>query len=263
MANKWKNLPRNLRIAYVWGMVVATVGAVVLLIPGREEWHSAGPMNVGHGKIDCGECHTPAPGNFVAQAFSNVLYSVGVADSAPDFVYQSAGNDQCSACHENPDNRHPAREFEAPDFADARAERQVQLCVTCHQEHLGHRVSIEPDFCRLCHAKTELCDDPIDVAHATLAADERWETCLGCHDYHGNHERNVPELMSEVLPVEEIQAYFDGADSPYGFRRLTAVATVRNRPEAAQPSDPVADGEVLELPGYVDCEPDDAPASLP
>jgi hypothetical protein len=70
-------------------------------------------------------------------------------------------------------------------------------------------------------------DDPLDIPHTTLIGNERWETCLGCHDFHGNHERNVPEIMSQMLTEEQIQRYLDGGKSPYGYRRLTVIQTMR------------------------------------
>ena len=70
-------------------------------------------------------------------------------------------------------------------------------------------------------------DDPLDIPHTTLIGNERWETCLGCHDFQGNHERNVPEIMSQMLTEEQIQRYLDGGKSPYGYRRLTVIQTMR------------------------------------
>ena len=228
-ANKWKLLTPERLAAYRWGLVAALVGGVVLLLPGRESWHSAGPRNIGHTKTECGECHAPAPGNFAGQALYNLLYAVGLSDSAPYFIYQPAGNEQCLACHENPDDRHPVAKFLEPEFAEARRAVGVQSCVNCHQEHLGIRVSITPRVCRHCHEDTVVDDDPIDVPHATLIAEQRWETCLGCHDFHGNHDREVPKMMSEALTEEQVERYFDGGESPYGHRRLTVIQTMRHR----------------------------------
>jgi hypothetical protein len=72
-----------------------------------------------------------------------------------------------------------------------------------------------------------LDDDPIDIPHTTLISDQRWGTCLGCHDFHGNHDRDVPELMSERLTEEQFQEYLDGGESPYGSRRLSVIQTMR------------------------------------
>ncbi|MCZ6871684.1 MAG: hypothetical protein O7G84_19475 [Gammaproteobacteria bacterium] len=238
-ASKWKKLTREQQAAYRWGLIVAVIGAGLLLLPGRESWHAAGPPNIGHSKIECGECHVPAPGNFAGQAFENIMHAVGLSDSETHFIYQPAGNEQCLRCHEDPDNRHPVEDFLEPEFATARQAIGVQYCVSCHQEHLGVRVSATQGFCRHCHEDTEVSDDPLDVPHSILIADERWGTCLGCHDFHGNHERKVPELMSLVLTEEQIQQYFDGGESPYGHRRLTVIQTMRRSSRSREK--PVAD----------------------
>ncbi len=215
------------QLAYRWGLVVAAIAAVVLLLPGRESWHAAGPPNIGHTRIDCNECHAPAQGNFAGQAFKNMMHAVGLSDSEAHFIYQPASNEQCLACHENPDDRHPVAKFLKPEFATARQVMGVQSCVNCHQEHLGVRVSVTPRVCQYCHKDTDVPDDPVDIPHTTLISDQRWETCLGCHDFHGNHDRLVPKLMSQALTVEQIQQYFDGGESPYGHRRLTAIQSMR------------------------------------
>lgn len=226
-ASKWKTLTAEHRAAYRLGLLVALIGAVMLLLPGREGWHEAGPSNVGHTKTDCNECHTPAAGNFVGQAFYSVMHGVGLSETAAYFIYAPAGNEQCLACHENPDDRHPVADFLEPEFEAAREAMRVQFCVSCHQEHLGVRASVDRRVCQHCHTETEVEDDPVDVPHTKLISDERWETCLGCHDFHGNHERTVPQMMSEVLSEEQIQQYLDGGESPYGHRQLTAIQAMR------------------------------------
>lgn len=234
LASNWKKLSPEQRVAYRWGLVLAILGGVGLLLPGRESWHAAGPHNIGHSKIECRECHAPAPGNFAGQAFKNVLYAVGLSDSATHFVYVPAGNEECLACHDNPDDRHPVADFLQPEFATARQAMGVQFCVSCHQQHVGGRVSVTPTVCQYCHDNPAMLDklfenqdDPVDIPHSILISDQRWETCLGCHDFHGNHDRKVPVLMSQVLSNEQIQQYFDGGESPYGHRRLTVIQTMR------------------------------------
>jgi hypothetical protein len=214
---------------YVVGLIVAVMGIVTLLLPGNESWHAAGPLNIGHGNVDCNECHTPAPGSFVGQAFNNMLDAVGLNESETYFIYEPAGNEQCLACHENPEDRHPVAKFMKPKFARARQTAGVQFCVSCHREHLGVRASVALRVCQNCHVDTVVEDDPLDIPHKTLIDDERWETCLGCHDFHGNHERKVPEIMSQMLTEEQIQRYLDGGKSPYGYRRLTVIQTMRLR----------------------------------
>ena len=224
--SNWKNLIPA-QAVYRWGLVVAAIGALVLLLPGREPWHMAGPHNTGHDNLECGDCHTPAPGNFAGQAFNSLMHAVGLSDSEAYFIYQPAGNDQCLACHDYPDNRHPVDDFLEPEFAEAREAAGVQFCKSCHQEHLGVRVSASLRVRQHCHQDVELDDDPVDIPHTTLISDGRWETCLGCHDFHGNHDREVPTMISQALTEEQIQQYLDGGKSPYGFRRLTVIQTMR------------------------------------
>ena len=226
MAAKLKK-PTPEQAAYIWGLLIAAAVGVVLLLPGRESWHAAGPPNIGHSRIDCSECHVPAPGNFTGQAITNLLHAVGLVESSTHFIYAPAGKEQCLACHENPDDRHPVASFLEPEFAEARRVMGVQTCISCHREHLGVRVSVTPRACQHCHKETALEDDPVDIPHTTLISDERWGTCLGCHDFHGNHERTVPDMMSQALTEEQIQQYLDGGVSPYGYRRLTVVQTMR------------------------------------
>ena len=227
--SKLKKLAPERRAAYLLGVVVAVIGGVLLLSPGREIWHAKGPFNTGHTKLECGDCHTPAPGNFIGQAFGNLAHAVGLTDSARFFVYAPAGNEQCLDCHDDPDNVHIVDDFLKPEFAKVREARGVQFCTGCHQQHLGVRVSATPRVvCQDCHDDMDLADDPVDIPHTRLISDQRWETCLGCHDHHGNHDREVPIKMSEILTEEQIQQYFDGGKSPYGYRRLTVIQTMRN-----------------------------------
>ena len=248
-----KRLLPEQRAAYGWGIAVAVIAATLILSPGLENWHAAGPHNVGHTKIDCAECHTRSDGNVIGQAFGNIVHAVGFTDSAPYFVFTPADNEQCIACHDSPDNRHPADDYVSPEFDDARLAAGVHLCTSCHEQHLGTRVSAAPTVCQHCHINTEgnpcflssaaaqledrseSCkferpeDDPVDVAHTELIAGERWETCLGCHDFHGNHEREVPVLLADRLSETQIREYLDGGASPYGRRQLTAIQTLRSR----------------------------------
>jgi len=228
LISKWKNLTPERQAAYGLGLIVAAIGGVLLLLPGSEYWHAAGPFNVGHTKLACSDCHTRAPGNVAGQALNNILHAVGLSDSGSYFIYSPAGNEQCLACHTNPDDLHPVAEFLEPEFAKVREARGVQFCIGCHQQHLGVRISVTPRVvCQDCHDDMTLDDDPVDISHTRLISDRRWETCLGCHDHHGNHDRKVPTVMSEILTEEQIQQYFDGGKSPYGYRRLTVIQTMR------------------------------------
>lgn len=73
-----------------------------------------------------------------------------------------------------------------------------------------------PDYCRNCHEKTKLRNDPLDISHANLIVQKQWETCLGCHDFHGNHIMKTARSIDDAIPPKKILAYFRGGDSPYG-----------------------------------------------
>jgi len=61
------------------------------------------------------------------------------------------------------------------------------------------------------------------VPHDRLIALNRWESCLGCHDFHDNHIMKAPKTVEQIIPAEKIRAYFQGGTSPYGDeRRYTA-----------------------------------------
>lgn len=59
-------------------------------------------------------------------------------------------------------------------------------------------------------------NDQIDISHSKLVKADDWGSCLGCHDFHGNHIRNVPKLYREAIAVGQIEAYFAGGLSVYG-----------------------------------------------
>ncbi len=232
------NLTPAQRGAYRWGLIVAAVGLILLLWPGLERWHMAGPANTGHEEIECDTCHVDAEGNAVGQTFANLGFALGIRDEPVHFVFAPAGNQQCLDCHEHEDDRHPVARFLDPRFAEARASIAPQFCVSCHLQHQGVRVTAAgTDFCHNCHADTEVEDDPVDVPHETLIADGRWETCLQCHDFHGNHERETPTRMSERLDLAQIRDYFAGGESPYGYRRLTVMQTMKTESDKGEDDD--------------------------
>ena len=106
--------------------------------------------------------------------------------------------------------------FNEPRFAKARNALGVHECQSCHAEHQGAKVVIQATYCSECHEGLEIENDPVDVPHVELAKGARWETCLGCHDFHGNHERTTPTKLDRALSPGDIERYFAGAKSPYG-----------------------------------------------
>jgi hypothetical protein len=211
--------PKRLRqnLGLIIGIFMGGLALVVLLSPDQESLHARGPMNSGHEDLECEYCHQPARGTLRQQIQANARYLTGQRNSPADFGLSAAGNDQCLACHERPNDRHPVFRFNEPRFQEARSAIHPESCISCHREHRGERTTIASlDYCQHCHEDTLLKNDPVDISHEELIADERWNTCLGCHDFHGNHLMEVPDKLSEAIPPGELQIYLRGGESPYG-----------------------------------------------
>jgi len=208
---KWQNL------AYLAGVCVGLAVLLFTLLPAGEWLHAKGPMNTGHGTLACTACHKDAPGSFRQQIQANVRYLFGLRQSSAAFGRLPVGNENCLACHERPNDRHPVYRFLEPRFAKARASLGPHQCASCHAEHAGQRVTLaESGYCRYCHKDTRLRKDPLDMPHADLIARKQWDTCLGCHDFHGNHIMSAERSVEKRIPAEKVHLYFDGGPSPYG-----------------------------------------------
>ena len=203
-----------------WAAGGALSGLLMLFFMAPEQKHlrAPGKMNVGHEALDCESCHTPAPGTTRQQLQANVRYLLGLRKQPADFGNRDVTNADCLACHERPFDRHPVFRFNEPRFEQARRNVGAHRCESCHDEHKGLKVTAKATYCAECHADLQLERDPIDVPHAELVAGKQWQTCLGCHDFHGNHERSTPTRLSEAIDVERINEYFAGSPSPYGER---------------------------------------------
>lgn len=218
---------RQLGIAI--GVVLGGALLVILNAPGCEQLHAPGPMNTGHAEVACDGCHKPARGTLRQQLQNAARHGLGMPAVELDIGYRAVTNTECLACHDRPSDRHPVFRFLEPRFADARARLHPEQCASCHAEHQGARVTaVDITYCRECHQDTKLADDPLDVSHRDLVAEERWDTCLRCHDYHGNHAAEPPRRLDDMIPLDSIRTYFRGGPSPYGDPILRA-----NRPEAS------------------------------
>jgi uncharacterized CHY-type Zn-finger protein len=206
---------RRRRVGSVLGSVIASLVLAGLAWPGNEHWSAAGPMNTGHEQLSCDSCHRPAPGTVRQQLQANARYAIGLRAEPVDFGERRVENADCLSCHERPFDRHPVSRFSEPRFEKARAAAGVQRCAGCHREHTGTRVTSAMTVCENCHSDVKLRADPLDVSHAQLAQEGRFSTCLGCHDFHGNHVMKLAKNMSEVFAPEQIEAYLHGGRSPY------------------------------------------------
>jgi len=83
-------------------------------------------------------------------------------------------------------------------------------------------------FCVTCHSGMEVREDRTTPTHAALAAEERWDTCLRCHDFHGNHHHEWPESLEEAFGGREVLRHLDSGAPLYGEKREPA-RTSRDR----------------------------------
>jgi hypothetical protein len=126
-------------------------------------------------------------------------------------------NATCGHCHENPDDRHAPHRFLEPRFEDARAETGAHLCVRCHREHSQARVTAPAgSHCASCHMELKVRNDRTTPSHELLVMQERWDTCMQCHDYHGNHGWRAPQRLHEAASLEQLQHYLRDGPSPFG-----------------------------------------------
>lgn len=215
--NKTRAFRKSQHQAYKLGTLVGFIGLVALLSPRFESWHVRGPMNSGHENVKCEFCHLEAPGTTRQQIQANLRYALGQREQLVDFGNQPVTNENCLSCHDRPNDRHPVYRFFEPRFLQARKNLSPQLCISCHTEHKGKRVTLsDTGYCVNCHKKTKLRHDPLDVPHDRLIVLKLWDSCLGCHDFHGNHIMDVPKTVEQLIDVEKIVTYFQGGPSPYG-----------------------------------------------
>ena len=72
------------------------------------------------------------------------------------------------------------------------------------------------DFCQHCHEDIEVNNDPLAVSHEQLILNQEWNTCLQCHDYHGNHIFAPSTKLNDTIPVHQVLEYYKGGKDPYG-----------------------------------------------
>jgi Cytochrome c3 len=206
---------RRQRIGLTVGALIGAAVTLALSRPGAEHFHARGPMNSGHGDVRCESCHRSAPGTLRQQLQADARYLVGVRAHPADFGRQPVDNAACLACHDRPNDRHPVFRFNEPRFAEARRAIAPNRCTSCHLEHQGIRVTRAGTFCVNCHKDLRLKVDPLDVPHVELIAAGRWESCLRCHDFHGNHRMTTPRTIAAALPLSRVADYLAGGASPY------------------------------------------------
>ena len=204
------------RAAYLFGILVFLTGIALVLVPQSSRFAAKGPANTGHDKLACTDCHKEAPGTLRQQLQAKVQFHLGRRETDPTFGHDRVGNEACMNCHTREQDAHPAHRFLEPRFKEAREQLGAESCVSCHREHKGVRVTMVPTSCATCHQDLALKNDPLDVSHRDLIAKGQWTTCLGCHDYHGNHKRLTQKKLEDAYAAKTILDYLAGGPSPYG-----------------------------------------------
>jgi hypothetical protein len=204
------------RAAYLFGIFVVLTGLALVIIPQSSRFAAKGPANTGHEKLACTDCHKEAPGTMRQQLQAKVQFHLGQRETNPAFGHERVGNEQCMDCHVREQDAHPAHRFLEPRFKEARHLLGAESCASCHREHKGVRVTMAPTSCSTCHQDLALKHDPLDVSHRELIAKAQWSTCLGCHDYHGNHKRLTQHKLEDAYDTKAILDYLAGGTSPYG-----------------------------------------------
>lgn len=212
---------------YFIGCLLALAAMLFLLAPAQAQLRMIGPANTGHSALGCVDCHESADGTPRQQIQANLRHLLGLRETAVDFQHEDVTSQDCLACHARPNDNHPIFRFNEPRFAEARAAIGANDCISCHLEHQGQRVTIEPTYCINCHQDLTLKNDPLDIPHDALVETNQWESCLGCHDFHGNHLRDVPTTFDARLPEAKILDYFAGGESPYAAEKITPAQKTR------------------------------------
>ncbi len=204
------------KIMYAVAIVLSLGILFFFSMPQADSLKLPGPMNTGHEQLACIECHVSVSGTTRQQIQNNVKYWIGLETNMVDFAYKIPGNKDCLACHDREDDQHPVYRFNEPKYTKVRKEIHPEKCLSCHKEHHGVRVTSELTNCKSCHESLKLKHDPLDISHEILIKNKKWNTCLGCHDFHGNHKWEVPKKESHMILENTLKSYFKGANSPYG-----------------------------------------------
>lgn len=172
-------------------------------------------MLPGHENLECDSCHEKQQGSFRQQLQANIQYLLGNRKAAVAVGLRPVENGECFKCHERPNERHPVYRFREPKYQQVRQNIRVDQCITCHLEHKSKRMSVALDFCIHCHDELALKQDPVEISHQQLIKDKNWESCISCHDYHGNHEMKAPVKLNKAVSVQDINEYFNRGNNPY------------------------------------------------
>lgn len=209
--------PSLRKFPLILALVVSMAVVVAMENPENEKWKSPGGKRDMHKSHRCDLCHLPAEGTVRQQVQANLQHWLGLRSSGADLVTKKIDNSDCLDCHRNLDDPHAVHLFLEPRFEDARAALQPQHCNGCHSHHSGKISTREMGICKHCHQDLEISNDRTTPSHLELVKEERWDSCLRCHDYHGNHLGEVPDHLDDAHDPLSIQDYLSGnSPSPYG-----------------------------------------------
>lgn len=212
---------RQVRIAAAFAILPMFVAAgVVITDRNAMPVMSYGPLQAGHDKVNCESCHRPSPGTVRQQIQAKLHYFIGLRAKSVDFGYGAVTSAACLDCHARPNERHPIFRFREPRFQKAVSEIKATSCLGCHSEHTTYRATANLTFCQACHEALRLTSDPLDVSHEDLISARNWQSCLGCHDFHGNHAQQTPRVLDAAIPPIEIRKYLAAGPSPYAVPKL-------------------------------------------
>lgn len=204
---------------YLIGLILAAIILGLLSRPSLHDLRAPGAFNTGHENLKCEECHEPSDGSIRQQIQANLSYLLNNRSEVAAFNFTFPDNKDCLACHEREDDKHPVYRFNEPRFLEARKAFQPQYCVSCHKEHNGVRVTSDPENCQYCHEEIEIKDEVLDISHTDLIKLKDWDTCLSCHDFHGNHIMKTPRKIEDMLDKKHIIEYLNGGKDPYSDKK--------------------------------------------
>lgn len=212
---------------YLIGLLASVLFLGFFALADFQHLRTPGHNNTGHETLVCIECHEESKGSIRQQIQANLSYLIGTRPDVVTFNFSTPDNYDCLACHDRDNDNHPIYRFNEPRFLEARKAIQPQLCQSCHIEHSGVRVTSSPENCELCHQELNVKDDPLETTHLELIKDEQWDSCLRCHDFHGNHDMKTPSQTNKMLELQSIEAYFNGGADPYSAKKLNKAKETR------------------------------------
>lgn len=211
-----KGILHNRNIIIAFSVFLFLIITFLILKPGNENFTAKGEFNIGHEDLDCIHCHKDAPGTSRQQIQRNLKHFIGIDVKKVDFGTIPVDNDACLSCHARPNDAHPVHRFMEPKFKEAREKIHPEECLSCHAEHKHERVTFkETSFCVNCHKDIKIDNDPLDLKHSELIKMEMWNTCIQCHDFHGNHVMEVATKIQDTIPLKTINDYFNNGKDPY------------------------------------------------